>query len=312
MEPSRLSANTGDSLSSYIRQVHKFPMLSADVEQALCYRWRDHHDISAAHQLVSSHLRLVVKIALGYRGYGLPSEELVGEGHVGLMRAVCRFDPDRGVRFATYAIWWVRAAVQEYILRNWSLVRIGTTASQKKLFFNLRRLRSQLRELDDGVLKSEHVSRIANMLRVPEHDVISMNQRLTASDYSLNASVRNDREGEWQDWLVDETESQESTLAEREERDQRIAILPDALKTLGPRERLVLIERRLKDNPRTLEELAQQHGVSRERIRQIEGRALEKLQRKMKQQFSVPPAMDAQEPRYAGGSHAALSGGRHA
>jgi RNA polymerase sigma-32 factor len=254
-------------------------MLSVDVEQALCRRWRDHHDSSAAQQLVSSHLRLVVKIALGYRGYGLPSEELVGEGQVGLMRAVCRFDPDRGVRFATYAIWWVRAAVQEYILRNWSLVKMGTTASQKKLFFNLRRLRGQLQEIDDGVLKSEHVSRIANMLRVPEHEVISMNERMAGRDRSLNAPIDSDSHEEWQSWLVDDGDDQETVLAEREEIMQRKSLLPPALEKLTTRERHIVAERHLRENPTTLEDLSRHYGISRERVRQIEARAMTKLRR---------------------------------
>jgi len=277
MEPSQPSVKTGDHLSRYIRAIHEFPMLSADVEQALCRRWRDHHDISAAHQLVGSHLRLVVRIAMGYRGYGLPTEELVGEGHVGLMRAVCRFDPDRGVRFATYAIWWVRAAVQEYILRNWSLVKMGTTASQKKLFFNLRRMRGQLWEFNDGTLKSEHISRIANTLRVPEYEVISMDQRMAGRDYSLNAPIGTESQGEWLTWLVDDSDDQETVLAEREETAHRKALLPSALEKLTTRERHIVVERHLKDRPTTLEDLSHHHGISRERVRQIEARAMTKL-----------------------------------
>jgi len=279
MESSHLFANTGDNLPRYIREVHKFPMLSAEVEQDLCNRWREHHDISAAHQLVGSHLRLVVKIALGYRGYGLPSEELIGEGHVGLMRAVCRFDPDRGVRFATYAIWWVRAAIQEYVLRNWSLVKMGTTASQKKLFFNLRRMRGHLREFDDGSLKPEHVSRIANMLRVPEHEVISMNQRMAGRDRSLNAPIDADSQDEWQTWLVDDSDDQETVLAEREEITHRKSLLPSALEKLTTRERQIVAERHLRESPTTLEDLSRHYGISRERVRQIEARAMTKLRR---------------------------------
>jgi len=279
MEAAHLSVNTSDHLSRYIREVHKFPMLSSEVEQELCRRWRDHHDSSAAQQLVSSHLRLVVKIAMGYRGYGLPSEELIGEGHVGLMRAVCRFDVDRGVRFATYAIWWVRAAIQEFILRNWSLVKMGTTASQKKLFFNLRRMRGQLREFDDGTLKPEHVSRIANVLRVPEHEVIHMNQRLAGRDRSLNAPIDADGQDEWQSWLVDDSDDQETVLAEREEITQRKSLLPFALEKLTTRERHIVAERHLRESPTTLEDLSRHYGISRERVRQIEARAMTKLRR---------------------------------
>ena len=279
MEPSRRSTNTGDSVSRYIREVHKFPMLSIDVEQALCRRWHDHHDISAAHHLVGSHLRLVVKIALGYHGYGLPAEELIGEGHVGLMRAVCRFDPDRGVRFATYAIWWVRAAIQEYVLRNWSVVKMGTTASQKKLFFNLRRMRGQLREFDDGAMKPEHISIVANVLRVPEHEVIAMNQRMAARDYSLNAPIGADKHGEWQIWLVDDSDDQETALAEREETTQQKSLLPSALRALTTRERHIVVERHLRENPTTLASLSHHYGISRERVRQIEARAMTKLRR---------------------------------
>jgi RNA polymerase sigma-32 factor len=272
-------------------------MLSAEEEFELACRWRDRQDMEAIHKLVTSHLRLVVKIAMRYRGYGLPVSELISEGAVGVMQATKRFDPDRGFRFATYATWWIRASIQDYILRSSSLVKMGTTAAQKRLFFNLRRLKAQLQAIEEDDLQPAQVAKIAHALDVPEPDVISMNRRLSASDYSLNVPARSEREGEWQDWLVDEAESQESTIAEREERDQRIALLPSALKTLSERERLILIERRLKDNPKTLEELAQQHGVSRERVRQIEGRALEKLRKKMKQRFSAPPAMDLQGPR---------------
>ena len=282
MEPNPPSASTGDNLSRHIREIRKYPMLSAEAEDALCRRWSDHHDISAAHQLVGSHLRLVVKIARGYRGYGLPSEELISEGHVGLMRAVCRFDPDRGARFATYAIWWVRAAIQEYILHNWSLVKLGTTGSQKKLFFNLRRMRIQLRGFDDSVLKSEHVSIIADVLRVPERDVISMDQRMAGPDRSLNAPISVDGQGEWQNWLVDDSEDQESVLAEREEIAHRKSLLPPALRQLTARERHIVVERHLRECPTTLEDLARHYGISRERIRQIETRAMNKLQRSVR------------------------------
>jgi len=279
MEPNRPSANIGSNLSRYIREVHRFPMLGADVERALCCRWRDYHDSSAAQQLVSSHLRLVVKIAMGYRGYGLPPEELIAEGHVGLMRALCRFDPDYGVRFATYAIWWVRAAVQEFILCNWSLVKMGTTASQKKLFFNLPRMRRQLHGCDDGTLKPEHISRIANMLRVPEHEVISMNQRLAGRDRSLNVPIDADNHDEWQSWSVADGDDQETVLAEREEVTHRKSLLPSALERLTTRERHIVVERHLKESPTTLEDLSRYHGISRERVRQIETRAMTKLRR---------------------------------
>ncbi len=275
------------NLSRYLQQIRKFPMLSPEEELALSKRWRDHEDMDAAHKLVSSHLRLVAKIAMGYRGYGLPIGELISEGNVGMMQAVNRFDPDRGFRLATYAMWWIRAAIQEYILHSWSLVKMGTTAAQKKLFFNLRRLKGQMQAIEDGDLQPEQVAKIAHVLDVPEQDVISMNRRLAAPDHSLNATVRQDSEGEWQDWLVDETDSQETAYDVHEELSVRKALLSNAVKTLRERERHILAERRLKDNPTTLEELAQQYGVSRERIRQIEVRAFEKLQKAMKAQIAA-------------------------
>ncbi|MBN9510396.1 MAG: RNA polymerase sigma factor RpoH [Alphaproteobacteria bacterium] len=274
------------NLSRYLQEIRKFPMLSAEEELELSRRWRDHQDMEAAHKLVTSHLRLVAKIAMGYRGYGLPVGELISEGNVGMMQAVKRFDPDRGFRLATYAMWWIRAAIQEYILHSWSLVKMGTTAAQKKLFFNLRRLKGQMQAIEDGDLQPEQVAKIAHALDVPEQDVISMNRRLAAPDHSLNAPVRADSEGEWQDWLVDDTESQETAIAEREEMTGRKALLNNALKTLNERERHILIERRLKDNPTTLEELSQQYGISRERVRQIEVRAFEKLQKAMHAQVA--------------------------
>jgi len=272
------------NLSRYLQEIRKFPMLAPDEELALSKAWRDSEDMDAAHKLVTSHLRLVAKIAMGYRGYGLPVGELISEGNVGMMQAVKRFDPDRGFRLATYAMWWIRAAIQEYILHSWSLVKMGTTAAQKKLFFNLRRLKGQMQAIEDGDLKPEHVAKISRVLQVPEQDVISMNRRLAAPDHSLNAPVRADSEGEWQDWLVDENQSQEAELADREELSGRKTLLSNALKTLNERERHILIERRLKDNPTTLEELSQQYSISRERVRQIEVRAFEKLQKSMKQQ----------------------------
>ncbi|MEJ1975749.1 MAG: RNA polymerase sigma factor RpoH [Acetobacteraceae bacterium] len=272
------------NLSRYLQEIRKFPMLAPEEELALSKAWRDTEDAAAAQRLVTSHLRLVAKIAMGYRGYGLPVGELIGEGNIGLMQAVQRFDPDRGFRLATYAMWWIRAAIQEYILHSWSLVKMGTTAAQKKLFFNLRRLKGQMQAIDDGDLKPEQVAKISRVLQVPEQDVVSMNRRLAAPDHSLNAPVRADSEGEWQDWLVDDGESQEAELADREELTGRKALLSNALKTLNERERHILIERRLKDNPTTLEELSQQYAISRERVRQIEVRAFEKLQKSMKQQ----------------------------
>jgi RNA polymerase sigma-32 factor len=274
------------NLSRYLQEIRKFPMLTSEEELSLSKSWRDNGDLEAAHKLVTSHLRLVAKIAMGYRGYGLPIGELVSEGNVGMMQAVKRFDPERGFRLATYAMWWIRAAIQEYILHSWSLVKMGTTAAQKKLFFNLRRLKGQMQAIEDGDLKPEQVAHIAHMLAVPEQDVVNMNRRLSAPDHSLNAPVRMDSEGEWQDWLVDESDSQETEIAEREELSDRKALLANALKTLNERERHILIERRLKDDATTLEDLSQQYRISRERVRQIEVRAFEKLQKSMKAQIA--------------------------
>ncbi len=281
------------NLTRYLQEIRKFPMLAPDEELALSKRWRDSEDSAAAHKLVTSHLRLVAKIAMGYRGYGLPLGELISEGNVGMMQAVKRFDPDRGFRLATYAMWWIRAAIQEYILHSWSLVKMGTTAAQKKLFFNLRRLKGQMQAIEEGDLRPEHVSKIATTLDVPEQDVINMNRRLAAPDHSLNAPVRADSEGEWQDWLVDEGESQETVLAQHEEMTGRRALLGNALRTLNDRERHILIERRLKDNPTTLEELSQHYGISRERVRQIEVRAFEKLQKAMKSEVEERRVLQA-------------------
>src|SRR6202521_2663647 len=288
----RLASDSG--LSRYLQEIRRFPMLEVNEEFMLAKRWREHHDPEAAHRLVTSHLRLVAKIAMGYRGYGLPLSELISEGNVGMMQAVKRFDPDRGFRLATYAMWWIRAAIQEYILHSWSLVKMGTTAAQKKLFFNLRRLKGQMKAIDDGDLQPEQVAEIARLLGVPEQDVVNMNRRLAAPDHSLNAPVRQDSEGEWQDWLVDDTESQETSIADREELTGRKALLAGALKTLNERERDILIERRLKDNPTTLEDLSQQYNISRERVRQIEVRAFEKLQKAMKAQIAEQRAEASQ------------------
>ncbi len=270
------------NLTRYLQEIRKFPMLTMDEEFMLAKSWREHQDTEAAHKLVTSHLRLVAKIAMGYRGYGLPLSELVSEGNVGMMQAVKRFDPDRGFRLATYAMWWIRASIQEYILHSWSLVKIGTTAAQKKLFFNLRKLKGQMKAIDEGDLAPETVQRIAQRLGVPEQDVITMNRRLASPDHSLNAPLRNDGEGEWQDWLVDEQENQESRLARTEEFSKRSALLRDAMTGLNKRERHILTERRLRDEPTTLENLSQQYGISRERVRQIEVRAFEKLQKAIK------------------------------
>ncbi|MFC0634901.1 RNA polymerase sigma factor RpoH [Brevundimonas balnearis] len=269
-------------LSRYLSEIRKFPMLSKDEEFMLAKRWSEHQDPEAAHKLVTSHLRLVAKIAMGYRGYGLPIGEVISEGNVGLMQAVKKFDPDKGFRLATYAMWWIRASIQEYILRSWSLVKMGTTAAQKKLFFNLRKAKSQISAFEEGDLRPENVEAIASKLGVTQQDVIDMNRRLSG-DASLNAPLRADGESEWQDWLSDdEAVSQETRLAEDEERDIRMGLLQEAMQELTDREKHILTERRLKDDPVTLEELAVQYGVSRERVRQIEVRAFEKLQKAMR------------------------------
>ncbi len=272
----------GSGVSRYLREIRQFPLLTPEEEFMLAKRWREHDDAEAAHQLVTSHLRLVAKIAMGYRGYGLPVSELISEGNIGLMQAVKRFDPDRGFRLATYAMWWVRASIQEYILHSWSLVKMGTTAAQKKLFFNLRKLKGQIEAIDDGDLTPEQVDHIATALNVSADDVISMNRRMLGPDQSLNAPVREEGGGEWQDWLEDPGESQESTLAELSELEHRRQLFRDSLDVLTDREQHILEERRLKENPSTLEELSHQYGVSRERIRQIEDRAFKKLQKAMR------------------------------
>lgn len=265
-------------LSRYLDEIRKFPMLEPQQEYMLAKRWREHGDKDAAHKLVTSHLRLVAKIAMGYRGYGLPIGEVVSEGNVGLMQAVKRFEPEKGFRLATYAMWWIRASIQEYILRSWSLVKMGTTANQKKLFFNLRKAKSQISALDEGDLRPDQVKQIATKLGVTETDVIDMNRRL-GGDASLNSPLREDEgSSEWQDWLVDESESQETRLADTEELDNRRTALAGALKVLNERERRIFEARRLADDPLTLEELSGEFNVSRERVRQIEVRAFEKVQ----------------------------------
>ena len=269
----------GSSLSRYLEEIRRFPMLEPEEEFMLAKRWQEQEDSEAAHRLVTSHLRLVAKIAMGYRGYGLPLNEIISEGNVGLMQAVKRFDPDRGFRLATYAMWWIRAAIQEYILHSWSLVKMGTTAAQKKLFFNLRKLKGQMQAIDEGDLAPETVKAIAERLDVTENEVIEMNRRLEGGDRSLNVPLRVDSETDWQDWLVDEAASQETNLAESDEFDHRMSLLHRAMTVLNERERHILTERRLKDEPTTLEELSGAYGISRERVRQIEVRAFEKLQR---------------------------------
>jgi RNA polymerase sigma-32 factor len=270
-------------LSRYLTEIRKFPMLTKDEEFMLASKWREHEDTEAAHQLVTSHLRLVAKIAMGYRGYGLPIGEVISEGNVGLMQAVKKFEPERGFRLATYAMWWIRASIQEYILRSWSLVKMGTTAAQKKLFFNLRKAKSQISALEEGDLTHEHVEQIATKLGVTSAEVISMNRRLSGPDSSLNSPLRSDSESEWQDWLIDDQAvNQETAIAESEEHTVRMSLLDEAMKGLSERERHILTQRRLVDSPTTLEELASEYGVSRERVRQIEVRAFEKLQKAMR------------------------------
>jgi RNA polymerase sigma-32 factor len=263
----------------YLEEIRRFPMLEAEEESVLAKRWREHGDADAAHKLVTSHLRLAAKIAVGYRGYGLPISEVISEGNVGLMQAAKRFDPQKGFRFATYAMWWIKAAIQEYILRSWSLVKMGTTANQKKLFFNLRKAKSKISALEEGDLRPDQVKLIAKRLGVTEQDVVDMNRRLSG-DVSLNAPIRDDGDsGEWQDWLVDEVSDQETRLVEDEESDNRKKALGEALSVLGQRERRIFEARQLADDPMTLEDLAVEFGISRERVRQIEVRAFQKVQR---------------------------------
>jgi RNA polymerase sigma-32 factor len=274
-------------LSRYLDEIRRFPMLEPNEEFMLAKRWREHGDPDAAHRLVTSHLRLVAKIAMGYRGYGLPIGEVISEGNVGLMQAVKRFEPDKGFRLATYAMWWIRAAIQEYILRSWSLVKMGTTANQKKLFFNLRKAKSQISALEDGDLRPDQVKTIAKRLGVTEDDVVSMNRRLSG-DASLNAPLRGDEldSSEWQDWLVDDSDSQETILAESEELDNRRTALKRAMAVLNDRERRIFEARKLAEDPITLEQLSEEFGVSRERVRQIEVRAFEKVQQAVREQIA--------------------------
>jgi RNA polymerase sigma-32 factor len=289
-----LTAESG--LSRYLEEIRRFPMLEPQEEYMLAKSWREHGDRDAAHRLVTSHLRLVAKIAMGYRGYGLPISEIVSEGNVGLMQAVKRFEPEKGFRLATYAMWWIKAAIQEYILRSWSLVKMGTTANQKKLFFNLRKAKSKISALEEGDLRPDQVKIIAKRLGVTERDVVDMNRRL-GGDVSLNAPIREEGDsGEWQDWLVDDTTDQETRLAESEQAQNRRKALGDALTVLNERERRIFEARRLADDPVTLEDLAAEFAVSRERVRQIEVRAFEKVQKAVKNQIAameVPHATSA-------------------
>ena len=287
-------ANEG-GLSRYLDEIRKFPMLEPSEEYMLAKSWREHGDRDAAHRLVTSHLRLVAKIAMGYRGYGLPISEVVSEGNVGLMQAVKRFEPEKGFRLATYAMWWIKAAIQEYILRSWSLVKMGTTANQKKLFFNLRKAKGRISALEEGDLRPDQVKQIATRLGVTEQDVVEMNRRL-GGDASLNAPLREEGEGEWQDWLVDDSASQEQILAAEEEGQNRLAALRDALSVLNPRERRIFEARRLAEDPITLEDLSSEFGVSRERVRQIEVRAFEKIQDAVKKNLAQREAPRAAAP----------------
>lgn len=271
-----------DNLSRYLQVIRRYPMLTHEDEIALAERWRDHKDDDAAHQLVNSHLRLVAKIAMGYRGYGLPVGELISEGNVGMMQAVKRFDPDRGFRLATYAMWWIRASMQEYILHSWSLVKMGTTAAQKKLFFNLRRIKSEIQAIHDGDLTPEQTALVASRLRVSEQEVTNMNRRLAGPDHSLNAPLRDDSDGEWIDWLEDDSTDQETLVVNEQENSHRHAMLVGAMKCLTDRERHILTERRLKEEPTTLQDLSDVYGISRERVRQIEVRAYEKIRKSIR------------------------------
>ena len=277
------------SFASYLAKIRKFPMLDAAEEYVLAKNWRDKGDKESAHKLVTSHLRLVAKIAMGYRGYGLPVSELVSEGNIGLMQAVKKFDPEKGFRLATYAMWWIKAAIQEYVLRSWSLVKIGTTSAQKKLFFNLKKIKNQIFAAEQGNMLPEHVTEIANQLDVREDEVVSMNQRLAGHEHSLNAHVGNEEgDAEWQDWVVDTEADQELQISQRQELQQRQELLKKALHVLDEREKDILHDRRLIDEPKTLEELSQKYNISRERIRQIENKAFEKVQKVMLENMKQP------------------------
>jgi RNA polymerase sigma-32 factor len=276
-------------LSRYLTEIRKFPLLTAEDEYMFAKRWQEHEDPEAARQLVTSHLRLVAKIAMGYRGYGLPLSEVVAEGNVGLMQAVKRFEPDKGFRLATYAMWWIRAAIQEYVLRSWSMVKLGTTAAQKKLFFNLRKAKNHIGAIEEGDLTPQHTAQLADRLGVTEREVTDMNRRLSGPDSSLNAPLRSESESEWQDWLADDTIDQETRMAEREEMSDRHNLLENAMQELTEREQQIIRARRLQEEPATLEDLSQKFGVSRERVRQIEVRAFEKLQKAMQAAVNTTP-----------------------
>ena len=281
-EISNLPVLTGESgLSLYLAQIKKFPMLEAEEEYMLAKNWRDKGNLKSAHKLVTSHLRLVAKIAMGYRGYGLPVSELISEGNIGLMQAVKKFDPDKGFRLATYAMWWIKAGIQEYVLRSWSLVKMGTTAAQKKLFFNLKKLKKQIAPTEEGDLKKEQVNEISKRLGVKSDEVISMNRRMMGQEKSLNDPVKSGEKGEWQDWVVDETLDQELYMAQKQELHERKNLLNEAIKILNDRERFIIQDRKLSENPKTLDELSKKYKISRERIRQIETKAFEKLQKAM-------------------------------
>ncbi len=268
-------------LSLYLAQIKKFPMLDAEEEYLLAKNWKDRGNLKSAHKLVTSHLRLVAKIAMGYRGYGLPVSELISEGNIGLMQAVKKFDPDKGFRLATYAMWWIKAGIQEYVLRSWSLVKMGTTAAQKKLFFNLKKIKKQIAPSEEGDLKKEQVNEISKRLGVKSDEVISMNRRMMGQEKSLNEPIKSDEKGEWQDWVVDDNLDQELYVSQKQELDEKKSLLQDAIKILNDREKKIIQERKLSDEPKTLDELSKKYKISRERIRQIETKAFEKLQKAM-------------------------------
>ena len=275
------SIDVEGSLSSYLTQIKKFPMLSAEEEYMLAKSWRDRGDLRSAHKLITSHLRLVAKIAMGYRGYGLPVSEMVSEGNIGLMQAVKKFEPEKGFRLATYAMWWIKASIQEYVLRSWSLVKMGTTTAQKKLFFNLKKIKNQISSGNNGDLKAEHVDKISKMLNVKKEEVVSMNRRLLGKEKSLNDPIKDEGGGEWQDWIVDDKVDQELKLSHEQELNQRKKLMDDSMNILNPREKNILTSRRLSENIPTLEDLSKKYNISRERIRQIEAKAFEKLQKAM-------------------------------
>ena len=268
-------------LSLYLAQIKKFPMLDAEEEYMLAKNWKDSGNLKSAHKLVTSHLRLVAKIAMGYRGYGLPVSELISEGNIGLMQAVKKFDPDRGFRLATYAMWWIKAGIQEYVLRSWSLVKMGTTAAQKKLFFNLKKIKKQIAPREEGDLRKEHVNEISKRLGVKSDEVVSMNRRMMGQEKSLNDPIKSDEKGEWQDWVVDDNLDQELYISQKQELDEKKSLLKDAIKILNDRERNIIQDRKLSEDPKTLDELSKKYKISRERIRQIETKAFEKLQKAM-------------------------------